>query len=797
MPSIIQGYEYDIFISYRQKDNKQDGWVTEFINSLKNEIDATFKEDISIYFDENPHDGLHEHHEVDDSLREKLKCLIFIPIVSQTYCDPKCFAWEHEFKVFVEQASNDQFGLKTKLSGGNVSSRVLPVKIHDLDSEDLQLFESEVGGVMRSIDFIYSAAGVNRPLRDKEEHPDDNINRTIYRDQINKVANAIKEIIVSLKDGEPVGDIKEDTESVTQDSSEPKSLETKPKSKSKILFAAIGIALAILAGWWFWPMFNKSETAISQSLVESRIAIIPYENKTNDPELDVLGDMAADWIIKGLMNFEELKLVSYQNVKDHIEYASLGNWKSFSKQTGAEKIIKGSFYQQGDQLIFQSQIIDAVSGDIEFALPEIKGSKSNVEKIVNDLKQRIMTLVAIGIESDQTNDLLFQSSPPTFDAYQNYIKSWEYFGVEYRECRKYLNKAIALDSSFFWPYTDYVFSYLNVGNYAKGDSIFQLIDLRFDKLTPYQNLWYDYLKETIYGNLKTSLTAIKKIYEKDPKGLVTNNDMGGRLLMFNKPNEATKVYEQIDYNSYRFINIFSVWRFSAHAYVLIRMNKLVEAQEVLKYVPKENATLRTYNLKSYLYILLGQQDSIHHMITKMEEDNLPWDQITGVHNNTSWFYSLQGDKENQLKWAELSLERIKKQSKFTPVAPRIEAFANYLAEKYKEALPLYQDLANTQVNNWGNLSRIGIIYAKMNNRESVEDVIQELKTNDGPTRNGSYKYALARIYSALDEKELATEYMKQAFNEGFGFSMGRYDYDNEFVPLHVYPAYEEFVKPKG
>jgi len=59
MPSIIPSYEYDIFISYRQKDNQSDQWVTKFIESLKEEINATFKEDISIYFDENPHDGLH------------------------------------------------------------------------------------------------------------------------------------------------------------------------------------------------------------------------------------------------------------------------------------------------------------------------------------------------------------------------------------------------------------------------------------------------------------------------------------------------------------------------------------------------------------------------------------------------------------------------------------------------------------------------------------------------------------------------------------------------------------------
>ena len=75
-----------------------------------------------------------ETHDVDASLKEKLKCLIFIPIISRTYCDPKSFAWEHEFKAFVEQASKDQFGLKVKLPNGNVASRVLPVRIHDLDN---------------------------------------------------------------------------------------------------------------------------------------------------------------------------------------------------------------------------------------------------------------------------------------------------------------------------------------------------------------------------------------------------------------------------------------------------------------------------------------------------------------------------------------------------------------------------------------------------------------------------------------------------------------------------------------
>jgi hypothetical protein len=34
MSSIIEGYNYDIFISYRQKDNKHGRWVSEFVNAL-------------------------------------------------------------------------------------------------------------------------------------------------------------------------------------------------------------------------------------------------------------------------------------------------------------------------------------------------------------------------------------------------------------------------------------------------------------------------------------------------------------------------------------------------------------------------------------------------------------------------------------------------------------------------------------------------------------------------------------------------------------------------------------------
>src|SRR5688572_24793582 len=160
MAALLPGFEYDVFISYRHNDNKGDGWVTGFIDSLRTELGTAFKEDISIYHDNNHVDGLLETHQVKESLESKLKCLVFIPIVSQTYCDPKSYAWKSEFLHFKKSAAEDGFGLNVRLANGNVASRIVPVSIHELDSDDKGVLESELGPV-RSVEFVFKSPGVN------------------------------------------------------------------------------------------------------------------------------------------------------------------------------------------------------------------------------------------------------------------------------------------------------------------------------------------------------------------------------------------------------------------------------------------------------------------------------------------------------------------------------------------------------------------------------------------------------------------------------------------------------------
>jgi hypothetical protein len=154
---------------------------------------------LSIFFDKNPHEGLQETHHVDQSINSKIKSLIFIPIISQTYCDTSSFAWNQEFKVFKSESEKDPIGRMVKLPNGNVGSRIIPVKIHEIEVDDTRLLESELNGVLRSIDFIYRDAGVNRPLRPVDDELGGAVTKILYRNQINKLANAIKEIIQGIK----------------------------------------------------------------------------------------------------------------------------------------------------------------------------------------------------------------------------------------------------------------------------------------------------------------------------------------------------------------------------------------------------------------------------------------------------------------------------------------------------------------------------------------------------------------------------------------------------------------------
>ena len=460
MGSIITGYEYDIFISYRQKDNKYDGWVTEFIDNLKREIEATFKEDVSIYFDENPHDGLLEIHNVDKSLETKLKSLIFIPIISQTYCDTRSFAWQNEFVAFNKMASADQVGRDVRLANGNVCSRIIPVKIHDLDASDTELIENEMGCRLRAIEFIYSSSGVNRPLK-PDDNPDKNLNRTFYRDQINKVANAIKDVIYGLHPDpkkRATKSYRTDTlpgyQNKQKEYVQAKSVHSISRGSKVILFGSLGLLLILVIIFFIPKLIQKPDTkSPSADLVKKAIAVLPVANLTGNSELDYIAD-AIQSDISGMLNGISKLIVrpdqstlQFRNSKEPV--------KEIARKLKVNNIIQSSIKGTQENLKVEVRLIEAFPEERNIWSSMFIYNWNNIGSIYRDIINQITeaTQIKLTVQESKKISIVQKHDTALLKAYRlgtYYMKQLTPEGFE--KGIKYFNDAMAIDPLDPLPY---------------------------------------------------------------------------------------------------------------------------------------------------------------------------------------------------------------------------------------------------------------------------------------------------------------------------------------------------------
>jgi TolB-like protein/Tfp pilus assembly protein PilF len=404
MASLIPGYEYDVFISYRQKDNRGERWVSEFVESLKTELESTFKEEIAVYFDVNPHDALLETHDVDATLREKLKCLVFIPVISHTYCDPKSFAWNNEFCAFNRLAKEEKYGRDIRLPGGNVTSRILPVMIHEIEQEDKKIIEAELGGTLRSIEFIYRYPGVNRPLRASEDHPQDNLNKTYYRDQINKVANAIREIITGIRNfGKSV------SSSVNSGNIEAENL------------------------------LNRSGKSI---------IVLPFENYSQGQEDEYFSDGLTEEIISDLSQMRDLIVISrssamtFKGAKKKI--------REIANEVNVQYVVEGSVRKSGNSIKITVQLIDAFN-DSHLWADKYTGTLDDVFSIQEKVSRSVVDALRIKLQREE------KRTTSNLKAYDLYLLGRFYWnkrtdeGLE--QCIRYFEQAIEHDEKYALAYS--------------------------------------------------------------------------------------------------------------------------------------------------------------------------------------------------------------------------------------------------------------------------------------------------------------------------------------------------------
>lgn len=613
MPSIIQGYEYDIFISYRHKDNKYDGWVSEFVSNLKKEIAATFKEELSIYFDENPQDGLLEGQHVDKSLEGKLKSLIFIPILSQVYCDPNSFAWRNEFCAFNKFVADDQFGMYVRLANGNVNSRILPVRIHELDKQDLNHIENELGGTLRSIDFIYRTPGVNRPLRAVEDEPKENLNHTFYRDQINKVANTIKSTIAGIR---MMGS---GTEKVTVEAAYNRPAQPKTFTKKRITTAAILAALLLLSALLYFQFRN---TFISTPVIDRSIAVLPFADLSPQHDQEYFSDGLSEELLNLLARIPDLKVISRTSAfsfKGKNEDVRL-----IGEKLGVAHILEGSVRKSDNKVRITAQLIQVTDGSHIWSKTYDR-TMDDIFKVQDEIAQAVVDELKISLSGK--NDL--HTASTNSEAYNLYLQGKYFFSKRSQENVEqaigYYKQAIELESTnaSFWAALSLAYSsqanngYVNAteGFLKAREAAEKAIAIDYNLATGHYALAT--IKATYDWDWAGADADFKTAYTLDPANFGTINGMANLAFTLGRSDEAIALYKKaLDLDPLRVPIKINLGMSLMHA------NKPVEAMGVFKSVVNMNSQFPTSHYHLGLsYLLQGKpEDAIQEIEKETVED---------------------------------------------------------------------------------------------------------------------------------------------------------------------------------
>lgn len=284
---------------------------------------------------------------MDKSLERKLKCLIFIPIISQTYCDPKSFAWQHEFVAFNKLAQADQLGRDIKLSNGNVASRILPIKIHELDVEDQSIIEKEIGGVLRAIEFIYKEPGVNRPLKISDERSS-NQNQTDYSNQVNKVANAVKDLIQSIKS--PI--LRTNPTAHHPLPSSPIKIKTNRKRGT-----AIGLIFLLIIAVAYLFYANLNGAKLEEATIDKSVAVLPFVDLSETNDQGWFADGLSEEILNSLAHINGLKVIS-RTSSFSFKHKNL-RIKTIADSLHVNYVVEGSVRKSNQGLRITAQLIRA------------------------------------------------------------------------------------------------------------------------------------------------------------------------------------------------------------------------------------------------------------------------------------------------------------------------------------------------------------------------------------------------------------------------------------------------------
>jgi tetratricopeptide (TPR) repeat protein/predicted Ser/Thr protein kinase len=532
------------------------------------------------------------------------------------------------------------------------------------------------------------------------------------------------------------------------------------------------------------------------------VMVALFENQTGDKSLDPLGRMASDWITQGLSQTGMVEVVptmtvlQYSPARTSEAGASQGRGQllSLAEEIGAGIMVSGVYYLAEDKLQFHSSITDVRRGRLIHSLEPVQGPVDKKMEVIQSLREKTMNSLSFCLSKSWDESRFKLTGIPKYEAYQEFIRGLEFFGVDYAKAVQHFERAVELDPSFLEAKLWIAVAYGNQGYYAKAESILHSINQNREQLSPFERHVVDWYMARMNGRQEEALRFIRMAEKLSPKFATSNYLWGLAALKCNRPKETVEAFAKLDsVDTERLYRSSWWWR---------RIVVLADAHHMLGNFRKELKVVRKG--QNYYPDILGLKvDEVRALaalgrireIRDLIEESLTM-KITGttpgtVMREASAELREKGFREEALEFAQMAVDWYKQHKHRYSLALSL-----YLAERWQESRALFEELSAEYPDNINYKGFLGALAARRGDEEEAIRISEELEHIDRPYLFGSHTYWRGCIASLLGDKQQAVRFLTEAFSQGRSYRTSpRQDMDLE--ALRDYAPFRELIKPKG
>jgi tetratricopeptide (TPR) repeat protein len=589
-----------------------------------------------------------------------------------------------------------------------------------------------------------------------------------------------------------------------------------PSLRKKAMVGAVASVVIAVAGAFGWSSLQPGELDAS-----SRVVVDVFENLTGDASFDPVGHMLQDWLTDGLLQsglLEVVPTITARQAADFIDAegdrrGGRGHVVGLSDETGADIVVSGTLYLDGDDLRIQTSVTDISNRDQARLVGSIDpaiGPASDVTTLFDEVRQDLLGSRATALNRRIRSQVGDSDGAPTFEAYEALDRALGFYVArDYREASELFLRAFELDDSYPVPLVYASLSLRNHNDFERSDSVVTMLEERRAELSEYQRHWVDYSRAVLDGDLDRARITIRRAATLAPQSKAAYN-WALTAVRMGRPSEARAALASLDPDRGAMRGIPRYWmrRIEASHHLGEHEEELEEVEELEARYPDERSV---FFYKVRVYAALGWAESLRAAFAAPAVSRFPPEVVAIRYRNAAVDLFVHGHPDIAEEFAQAGIDFIdsrmpdEDRTSAFDVGITLRASDQMLYQKGRlmevlgeraEAIAIYFDLHERNPQAWFILAHMGVIHASLGQISDAMDVDRWLEERDLPWGGGDVTGWRAGIAAGLGDFERATALLQQARQEGMSWT--------EVHPhFHLYDAmgeYEPFLEmmaPQG